>query len=224
AGKTTLFRMLLGLNRPAAGELLIFGEAPHKGNGHIGYVPQRRNIDTDTKIISLEYVRLGLNGTRWGMTSPAQIEHEETLALQALREVDAEKFALQPLSQLSGGEQQRVFLAQALVGKPKLLLLDEPLANLDIRRETELTRLVHTVAKQHNIAVLLIAHDINPLLPFVDRIIYIAGGKVATGKPSEVITSQTLSALYNAPVEVLRDSKGRLAVLGAHEGEHHDEK
>jgi zinc/manganese transport system ATP-binding protein len=127
------------------------------------------------------------------------------------------------LSELSGGELQRIFFAQALVSKPDLLLLDEPLANMDIRRETELIRLIAQVIKKQNIAVLLIAHDINPLLPVIDRIIYIANGKVASGKPSEIVTSKKLSELYNSPIEVLKSSRGQLAVLGVEEALHHDD-
>jgi len=134
--------------------------------------------------------------------------------------VDAEKLAHQPLGVLSGGELQRVFLAQALAGKPEILLLDEPLSNLDIRRETSLVQLVNSVVRTYNVTALLIAHNLNPLLPVLDRIMYIAGGQVATGTPEEVITSESLSKLYGAPIEVLRDSRGRLAVLGTEEAPH----
>jgi zinc/manganese transport system ATP-binding protein len=221
AGKTTLFRLLLGLARPRHGTLRVFGNEPERGNARIGYVPQRRYVDTESKIQAVEYVRLGVSGNGWGFSLAGRAARERQAALEALATVDAESLAFRPLRELSGGELQRVFLAQALVGKPELLLLDEPLANLDIRRETQLIRLVHSVCKSQNIAVLLIAHDINPLLPVVDRIIYIANGKVASGKPQEIVTSKRLSALYGAPVEVLHDSKGRLAVLGIEEAIHH---
>lgn len=221
AGKTTFFRLILGLARPLRGSLSIFGNSPEKGNVRIGYVPQRRYVDSDSKLQAVEYVRLGINGNRWGFSLTKQTQRERQTALEVLATVDATSLAYRPLRELSGGELQRVFLAQALVGKPELLLLDEPLANLDIRRETQLIRLIHTVAKSQNIAVLLIAHDINPLLPVVDRIIYIANGKVASGKPEKIITTQQLSALYGAPIEVLHDSKGRLAVLGVEEAAHH---
>jgi zinc/manganese transport system ATP-binding protein len=222
AGKTTLFRLLLGLAKPISGKLEIFGEPPRRGNPRIGYVPQRHPIDRELRIEALELVRLGVNGRSWGFASPAQAQLEREQALQALQMVDAESLARRPLGQLSGGELQRVFLAQALVGKPDLLLLDEPLANLDIRRETELVHLVADVAKAHNVTVLLIAHDINPLLPVVDRLIYAVNGRIATGAPDRIITTKALSELYGAPVEVLRDSRGRLAVLGTEEAVHHD--
>ena len=221
AGKTTLFRLLLGLSRPLEGQLELFGEPPQKGNDRTGYVPQRRTIDSESRIESLEYVRLGITYRPPGFRPLQRAHSERQESLEALRLVDAVELASRPLSELSGGEMQRVFLAQALVGKPELLLLDEPLASLDIRRETELIRLVANIVRRQHIAVLLIAHDINPLLPVVDRIIYIANGKVASGKPAEVVNSQTLSALYEAPIEVLHDSKGRLAVLGVEEAVHH---
>jgi zinc/manganese transport system ATP-binding protein len=198
AGKTTLFRMLLGLNRPIQGTLRVLGHEPRRGDQHIG-----------------------LYGTRWGMGTLSNAQHERVVAFQALEAVDASGLAHQPLGQLSGGELQRIFLAQALVGKPDLLLLDEPLANLDIRRETELIQLISNAVKRENIAVLLIAHDINPLLPVIDGIIYIANGKVATGKVNDIVTTDGLSKLYGAPVEVLRDSRGRIAVLGTEEAAHH---
>ncbi|MDB5161017.1 MAG: transporter related [Candidatus Saccharibacteria bacterium] len=222
AGKTTLFRLLLGFIGPKQGELKLFNDRPKRGDARIGYVPQRRPIDSETRLEALELVRLGLNGTRWGFSSPNEASKERKAALDALKVVDALELAHRPLGSLSGGELQRVFLAQAVIGKPKLLLLDEPLANLDIRREGEFIKLISQIAKRRNIAVLLIAHDINPLLPAVDRIIYIANGKIASGEPDKLITSESLSALYNAPVEVLRDSRGRVAVLGAPEALHHD--
>jgi len=221
AGKSTLFRLLLGLNRPASGSLKVFGSPPHRGSGKIGYVPQRRPIDDEMRIEALEFVRIGLCGNRWGFDTPKVAAREREQALAALLLVDGEQLAARPLGELSGGEMQRVFLAQALVGKPELLLLDEPLANLDIRRETELVQVVSSVARSQNVAVVLIAHDINPLLPVVDRIIYIVNGRVATGKLDEVVTSESLSKLYDAPVEVLRDSRGRIAVLGTEETVHH---
>ncbi len=222
AGKTSLFRLLLGLARPNSGQLEVFGEQPSRGNPRIGYVPQRPYIDSESRIEALEYVRLSVSGTGLGF-SLGKADAERQQAYDTLKIVGADDLANRALSELSGGELQRIFLAQALAGRPGLLLLDEPLANLDIRRETELIRLISDVVTKQNIAVLLIAHDINPLLPVVDRIIYIANGKVASGKPSEIVTSQKLSELYDAPIEVLRGSRGQLAVLGVEEALHHDD-
>jgi zinc/manganese transport system ATP-binding protein len=222
AGKTTLIRLLLGLHKPSAGSLNVFGKPPTRGNPHIGYVPQRRPIDEEVRIEALEFVRLAVGGIKWGPGSWRTTRLERQHALEALAAVDGMGLAHRPLGQLSGGELQRIFLAQALVGKPDLLLLDEPLANMDIRRETELISLVSGIARLKHIAVMLIAHDINPLLPVVDRIMYVVNGQITTGTVSEVITSAVLSRLYDAPIEVLRDSRGRLAVLGTEEVTHHE--
>jgi zinc/manganese transport system ATP-binding protein len=215
AGKTTLFRLLLGLQQPIGGTLRIFESPPHRGNPRIGYVPQRHLIDSETNIESLELVRLGVSGNRWGFNPFSQ--EDRKAAINALENVGGIELAHRPLGELSGGELQRVFLAEALVGKPDLLLLDEPLASLDIRREKELVQLINNVVKSRNVAALLIAHNINPLLPFLDKVVYIANGKVATGKPSEVLTSETLSNLYGVQIEVLRDSRGHVAIIGTEE-------
>ncbi len=221
AGKSTLFHLLLGLARPLSGELMVFAEKPQRGNSAIGYVPQRHTVNSELNIEALEIVRLGACAGRWGFDSPKQAKHERGEALVALRDVGAEELAHRPLGELSGGELQRVFLAQALSGNPKLLLLDEPLANLDIRRESELIQLIERVVKKRGVTALLIAHNINPLLPVLSRVMYIANKKVAVGSPGEVLNSATLSKLYDAPIEVLRDSRGRLAVVGIEEGAHH---
>lgn len=221
AGKTTLFRLLLGLAKPIQGQLQVLGQTPQRGNPKIGYVPQRRPIDAELQLAAIELVRLGISGAKWGTGLPRQSQIERAAAHEALCAVDASMLEDRPLGALSGGELQRVFLAQALVGQPELLLLDEPLANLDIRRELELVHLISHVCKTQNVAVLLIAHDINPLLPVVDRLLYAVNGKIATGIPQDIITTEVLSELYQAPVEVLRDSRGRVAVLGAEEASHH---
>lgn len=223
AGKTTLFKLLLGLTTPVKGRVELFGESPSRGNFRVGYVPQRRFVDSESRLEALEYVRLGVKGNGWGFSLGPGAAHERKQALAALKLVDGEALANRSLSELSGGEMQRVFLAQALVSKPDLLLLDEPLANLDIKRGSQLIKLVDTVVKKEGLAAMLIAHDINPLLPVINRIIYIANGKVVSGRPDEIVNSKTLSKLYGASIEVLKDSKGRLAVLGVEEALHHDE-
>jgi zinc/manganese transport system ATP-binding protein len=223
SGKTTLFRLLLGLIKPRSGELFLFGKKPEKGNRRIGYIPQRHVVDSETAIEALEIVRLGACDCRWGFDWPAQAKKERREALEALRTVGAEDLAHRPLSALSGGELQRIFLAQALVGKPDLLLLDEPLANLDIRRETEMVQLIKDIAHSHGVAVLLIAHNINPLLGVLDTAMYVAGGKIIAGSPESILTSEALSKLYGSNVEVLRDSHGRVAILGIESNDHHHE-
>ncbi|HEV2519100.1 MAG TPA: ATP-binding cassette domain-containing protein [Thermoplasmata archaeon] len=216
AGKTTLFRMLLGLQEPLGGRLDIFGSRPQRGNVRIGYVPQRHSVDIDTHIDCESFVRLSVTGTPWG---PGLAGREARVAADtALEAVGAADLARRCVGTLSGGELQRIFLAQALVGDPELLLLDEPLSNLDLRRSRELVALISGLVRSRHVTTLLVAHDINPLIPSLDTVIYIANGRVATGPPSTVLTSESLSSLYGVPVEVLRDSRGNLVIVGGEEG------
>jgi len=217
AGKTTLFRVLLGLQRPLGGSILVFGEPPRRGNPHIGYIPQRHTIDTETNVECLELVRLGLSGTQWGFNPLAH--HDRDAALSALESAGAADLAHRRLGALSGGELQRIFLAEALVSDPDILLLDEPLSNLDIRREMELLHLVNNVVRTRGVTALLIAHNINPLLPHMNKVMYAANGKMATGKPAEVLTSESLTRLYGVQVEVLKDPHGNVAIIPVEE--HH---
>jgi zinc/manganese transport system ATP-binding protein len=217
SGKTTLFRLLLGLQHPLAGFLRIFGTSPKRGNPQIGYVPQRHNIDSETNIECLELVRLGRSGKKWGLNPFSHDDRDAASA--ALQAVGATELAHRSLGVLSGGELQRIFLAEALVSNPDILLLDEPLSNLDLRRETDLLHLIDDAVRTRNVTAFLIAHNINPLLPHLDKVMYIANGKVATGKPTEVLTSESLTALYGVQVEVLRDPHGNVAIIGLEE--HH---
>jgi len=215
AGKTTLFRLLLGLQRPRSGALTLLDRAPRRGNPIIGYVPQRHAIDNETHIGCESLVRMGISGHRWGPGLSFRRDREAAAA--ALAAVGASELAHKSLGTLSGGELQRIFLAEAMVGNPEMLLLDEPLSNLDLRRSRELVELVAGLVRSRNVTTLLVAHDINPLIPHLDKVIYIANGKVATGTPAEVLTSERLSALYEVPVEVLHDSRGNLVIVGAEE-------
>jgi zinc/manganese transport system ATP-binding protein len=212
AGKTTLFRLLLGLQQPVTGTIKIFNEAPKRGNPQIGYVPQRHIFDGETNIESVELVRLGYSGKQWGLGLFTQKDRQA--AFDAMKAVGATDLAHRSLGVLSGGELQRILLAEALVSNPAVLLLDEPLSNLDMRRERELLQLIHKVVQARNVTALLIAHNINPLLPYLDKVVYIANGKVATGTPQEVLTSECLSELFGVHVEVLRDSRGNIAIVG----------
>jgi len=215
AGKSTFLRLLLGLLRPSAGDVRVFGRAPRRGDGAIGYVPQRRNLDPDLPVRGRDLVQLGLDGARWGIPLPGRARAQQrALVHEALVAVGASDYADRPIGQLSGGEQQRLFLAQALVGRPRLLLLDEPLASLDLRNQIAISQLVAQVARERNITVLLVTHDINPLIEVVDRVLYVAQGQVAIGAPDAIITNETLSRLYGSPVEVIRDSRGRVFVVG----------
>jgi zinc/manganese transport system ATP-binding protein len=231
AGKTTLFRMLLGLHWPSSGVLQVLGDAPHRGNARIGYVPQRHTIDRETHLECDKLVRLAYPGARWGPERrfrPTQwgprfdLRGEREAAAQALEAVGATELGGKPLGSLSGGELQRVFLAEALVGDPDMLLLDEPLSNLDLRRSRELVEVIHGLVQTRGVTTLLVAHDINPMIKCLDKVIYIANGKVATGTPGDVLTSASLSSLYGVPVEVLRDSRNNIVIVGG-EDEHGEE-
>jgi zinc/manganese transport system ATP-binding protein len=215
AGKSTLLRMVLGLLPPASGTLRVFGATPRRGNPGIGYVPQRRVLDPDLTISAEDIVGLGVDGHEWGVRlSRHRSQQRREAVAQALVAVGAADFARRPVGRLSGGEQQRLQLAQALVARPQLLLLDEPLASLDLRSQQEVSQLVADLRTQHGFAVVLVTHDINPVLSVTDRVMYIAGGSVSIGAPGEVITSENLSRLYQAEVEVLTDSRGRVFVVG----------
>jgi len=216
AGKTTLFRLLLGLQQPLSGSIKIFNSRPRRGNSQIGYVPQRHTIDNDVKVECIELVQLAVSANRWGLNLFS--DKERKIALETLRAVGTLELAHRSLGDLSGGELQRIFLAEALVSNPKVLLLDEPLSNLDIRRGRDLVQLIDGVVRKRNVTAFLVAHDINPLLAFLDNVIYIANGKVATGKPKEVLTSECLSTLYEIPIEVVHDSKGNIAIIGSGAG------
>lgn len=212
AGKSTFLKLLLGLLRPAAGTIRVLGRPPHRGNREIGYAPQHRTLETDLALRARDVVGFGLDGNRWGVALPNR--RRRARIDQALDEVNALAFADAPVGQLSGGEQQRLLIAQALLTDPRLLLLDEPLANLDITRGQEMVALVSELCRARGVTVLLVSHDINPLLPVTDRVLYIANGQSAIGTPPEVITSATLSKLYNSSVEVVQ-ALGRLFVVGA---------
>jgi zinc/manganese transport system ATP-binding protein len=212
AGKSTLLKMLLGLLKPSAGSVRVLDSVPRRGNQAIGYAPQHRILEADLALRARDLVGFGLDGHRWGIGWPSRKRDE--MIDKALDEVDACTFADAPVGQLSGGEQQRLLVAQALLSDPRLLLLDEPLANLDIAHQQEIVTLVARICRARRVTVLLVAHDINPLLPVVDRVLYIANGRSAIGTATDVINSETLSALYNTPVEVVH-ALDRIFVVGA---------
>ena len=212
AGKSTLLKTLLGLIKPSTGTVRVLGHPARRGNKDIGYAPQHRTLEADLALRARDVVGFGLDGNHWGVGLPNT--RRKGLVDAVLREVDALDFANAPVGQLSGGEQQRLLIAQALLTNPRLLLLDEPLANLDISREGEIVALITKVCRDRNVAVMLVTHDINPLLSAVDRVLYMANGHSALGTPDEVVTSQTLSQLYGSPVEVVQ-ALDRLFVVGA---------
>ncbi len=214
-GKSTLIRMILGMLPPSQGQLQVLGEKPNRGNPLIGYIPQRSTFDPELSIRGRDFVNLGVDGHRWGVRLPGT--DADDAAVASIRSVGAESYADRPIGRLSGGEQQRLLLAQALVGNPQLLLMDEPLSQLDVRNQSVIVQLIGELKRARELTVLLIAHDVNPLLPHIDHVVYVADGKVAMGTPDEIITSESLSRIYSTPVEVLKDSRGRVFVVGLEE-------
>jgi zinc/manganese transport system ATP-binding protein len=215
AGKSTLLRMLLGVLPPVAGDLTILGGPPRRGSPNIGYVPQGRTLDAGAAVRGVDLVGFGIDGHHWGFRPPMRSGGAHAAAVaSAVAAVGATGYASRRVSEMSGGERQRLLLAQALVGDPKLLLLDEPLANLDVRNAAAMVEVIAEVARGRGITVMLVAHDLNPLRNVIDRVCYVAGGGVATGTPDEIVTGPVLSRLYGAPVEVLTDSRGRRFVVG----------
>ena len=212
AGKTTLLRVILGLVAPSGGRIDIGGAALARHNSMIGYVPQQVSLDPDMPLRARDLVGLGLDGHRFGLPWPTKGKRERIDEM--LDAVDATGFADARVGHLSGGEQQRVMIAHALISKPRLLLLDEPLASLDISSEQEVVDLVARISRQQRVAVLISAHDMNPLLPVMDRIVYVAGGRVASGRTDEVVTTESLSRLYGHPVEVVHALDRILVVAG----------
>ncbi len=211
-GKTTLLKLLLGLLKPAGGIVSVLGAAPRRGNKDIGYAPQHRVLEADLALRARDVVGFGLDGNKWGIGFANR--KREAAIDDVLKEVDAEQFGGAPVGKLSGGEQQRLLIAQALITDPKILLLDEPLSNLDINHAQEIIALVTDICRRRAVTVMLVAHDVNPLLPSIDHVLYMANGRGAMGVPEEIITGETLSDLYGTKVEVMRVG-GRIFVLGA---------
>jgi zinc/manganese transport system ATP-binding protein len=227
AGKSTLMRALLGLLALSAGSATVLGGTPAQARGRIGYLPQRRGFDSTMRIRGVDLVRLGLDGNRWGVPlalSPgarARRRTERQVIEDVIALVGATDYAQRAIGELSGGEQQRLLIAEALVRRPQLLILDEPLDSLDLPNQAAVAGLIKRICDSQKVAVLLVAHDVNPLLGYLDRVVYLAGGTAVAGRVEEVITAPTLSALYGAPIEVLRTAGGQLVVVGQPEAPHH---
>jgi zinc/manganese transport system ATP-binding protein len=219
AGKTTLLRVILGLQRAQAGRVVVEGsDGLARRRGAIGYVPQKTSLDADVPLRARDLVALGLDGHRLGLPLPSR--QRRAKVDEMLHAVNAEHLADARVGTLSGGELQRVLIAHALIGRPRLLLLDEPLANLDPASAHDIVELLHTLVQEHGVAVLLSAHEMNALIPVMDRIVYLAGGHAASGSVDEVVRSDVLSELYGHPVDVLNVHNRLIVVAGpGHEHE-----
>ena len=211
SGKTSLLRVVLGLAGLSAGRVEVLGAPPRRGNPGIGYVPQHHTFDRDLPLRGRDLVGLGLDGHRWGLGRPSAASRRRVS--EAIEAVGATPYADAAIGRLSGGEQQRLRIAQALVGDPRLLLCDEPLASLDLRHQQETAALIGGWRRRSGGSVLFVTHDVNPILEFVDRVLFVVNGRWAAGTPDEVLTSERLTGLYGSHVDVLR-VHGRILVVG----------
>ena len=225
AGKSTLLKVLLGLLPLSEGTATVLGTTPGSASDRIGYLPQHRDLAAAGRIRAREIVRLGLTGDHWGMPLPlvrrATRRAESRRVAEVIELVGGSSYADRPFAELSGGEQQRILIAQAVIRKPDLLILDEPLDSLDLPNQAAVVRLIREVCSAQKVAALLVAHDVNPLLPALDHVVYIANGHAYEGPVSEVITTENLSSLFGVPIEVLTTRDGRLVVVGHPEAPHH---
>jgi zinc/manganese transport system ATP-binding protein len=219
SGKTTLLKVLLGLLPLAQGTVEVCGRAPRRGSNHLGYIPQQKSFDRDIPMRGRDLVRLGLDGHRWGTGLPNRAARARVD--RVIADVGASAYANAPLGLLSGGEQQRLRIAQALLGDPRVLLCDEPLLSLDLSHQQATSALIDARRRDRNTSVVFVTHEINPILPMVDRVLYLVGSRWAIGTPEDVLTSARLSELYRTDVDVLR-VRGRIVVVGAPDGAHGD--
>ncbi|MFI5261566.1 MAG: metal ABC transporter ATP-binding protein [Candidatus Limnocylindrales bacterium] len=211
SGKTSLLRVILGLAALRSGQVEVLGHAPRRGDPGIGYVPQHQSFDPDLPVRGRDLVQLGVDGYRWGIGRPdAAVRRRVDAAIEA---VAATPYADAPIGRLSGGEQQRLRIAQALVGDPQLLLCDEPLASLDLHHQQEITDVIGGWQRRTGRAVLFVTHDVNPVLALVDQVLFVVNGRWAMGTPDEVLTSERMTALYGSHVDVLR-VHDRILVVG----------
>jgi zinc/manganese transport system ATP-binding protein len=219
SGKTSLLRTILGQQRLDAGEIAFEGHPVRRGDRRIGYIPQQKLIPAGTPMRARDLVALGVDGHRWGLPLPRRSDRAQVDRL--VDAVGARRYANSPVGSLSGGEQQRLRVAQALAGDPALLLCDEPLLSLDLQHQRGVSELIDRRRREHGSAVVFVTHDVNPVLGMVDRVLYLAGGRFRAGTPDDVLRSDVLTDLYGTPVDVIR-SRGRIVVVGIPDAETHD--
>ncbi|WP_236796372.1 metal ABC transporter ATP-binding protein [Amycolatopsis sp. GM8] len=206
SGKTSLLKILLGLQQLSAGSWRMASDRP------VGYVPQQRAMQEALALRGVDLVGLGLDGHRWGLGLFGLAERRRRVAA-AIESVGAQAYAKSPVGRLSGGEQQRLRVAQALIGEPDVLLCDEPLASLDLAHQRAVSALIDRRRREADTAVLFVTHELNPVLSYVDRVLYLVDGRFRIGTPDEVMNSKTLSELYRTKVEVIRVG-GQIHVVG----------
>jgi zinc/manganese transport system ATP-binding protein len=210
AGKTTLMRAILGLLSPSQGSVIVFGQVPRRGDPAIGYLPQVRTVLPDLCMRGRDFIASSLNGHRWGL--PFLSAKDRDMIDQTLAAIDAIDLARRPLNEMSGGERQRLLLAQALIGNPKLLVLDEPLISLDARRQAFAIDVIRKICRERQITVLFSAHELNQLIGSLDRVLYLGNRQAALGTIDEVVTAPVLSRLYNADIQVVK-AQGHVFVM-----------
>ncbi len=218
AGKTSLLRTVLGQQRLTSGTMSFLGQPVRRGHRKIGYIPQQRLMEAGTPLRARDMIAQGVTGHRWGVLPTSKADRARIDRI--LDEVGATAFADAPVAELSGGEQQRTRVGQAIAADPALLLCDEPLISLDLRHQRGVTELIDRQRRQHESAVLFVTHDVNPILDVVDRVLYIAGGRFRIGSPDEVLRADVLSDLYGTPVDVVR-TMGRIVIVGANDAHDH---
>jgi zinc/manganese transport system ATP-binding protein len=221
SGKTVLLKAILGQLQLASGEIELLGEEVVHGSRKIGYIPQHRQGDSGLPLRARDLLRMGLDGHRFGLPLPSAKTKKRVNEM--LAKVGAEDLASTPIGQLSGGQLQRIRVAQAVIDNPKLILADEPLSALDLKQQSLVAELIDQQRKQNGAAVLFVTHDVNPVLSYIDRVLYLANGKFRIGTPDEVLRSDVLSKLYGREVDVVRN-QGRIAVLGSADHDHHDDE
>ena len=217
SGKTSLLKVLLGLTDLTSGSARVCGVPVRRGNRRLGYISQHSGFDWDLPLRGRDVVGFGLDGHRWGVMSASRRRRARVDEL--LAEVGASHYGDVRIGQLSGGEQQRLRVAQALATDPDVLLCDEPLVSLDLHHQRSVVDLLDQRRREHGTAVVFVTHEINPILAVTDLVVYIIDGAFRLGTPDEVMTTEVLSQLYGSHVEVIR-REGRIIVVGAEDMQH----
>lgn len=219
SGKTVLLKAILGQLQLSGGEIELLGKPVASGSRAIGYIPQHRQADSGLPLRARDLLRMGLDGHRFGIPFPSSKTSKKVAEM--LEAVGGGEIAGVPIGQLSGGQLQRIRVAQAVIDNPQLILADEPLNALDLKQQSLVAELINAQRQRNGAAVLFVTHDVNPVLDYIDRVLYLANGKFRIGTPDEVLKSDVLSKLYGRSVDVVRN-QGRIAVLGSFDADHHD--